>query len=124
MNVKPRLTQYTDGACGSPPVNGSRIAIAAPSAAICASDRSTKMTPRSTTCTPRYAWMPVRMRLATKGAARNASIAESMVSSLRLGADFLQRADEQVDVIVEQLEIVGDFLDAADRWRHHEDLGA
>ena len=53
MNVKPRLTQYTDGACGSPPENGSSIAIVAPSAAICASERSTKMTPRSTTCTPR-----------------------------------------------------------------------
>ena len=26
--------------------------------------------------------------------------------------------DEQVDVVVEQLEVVGHFLDAADRWRH------
>jgi hypothetical protein len=53
MNVNPRLIQYTTGACGSPPVIGSRMAIAAPNAAICASDRSTKITPRSTTCTPR-----------------------------------------------------------------------
>ena len=53
MKVKSRLTQYTDGACGSPPENGRKIAIVAPRAAICASDRSTKMTPRSTTCTPR-----------------------------------------------------------------------
>ena len=34
---------------------GIRIAIVAPSAAICASERSTKITPRSTTWTPRYA---------------------------------------------------------------------
>ena len=53
MKVNSRLTQYTDGAWGSPLENGSRIAIVAPSAAIWASERSTKMTPRSTTCTPR-----------------------------------------------------------------------
>jgi hypothetical protein len=48
-NVNARLTQYTTRPCGSPPLIGSSSAIVAPSAAICASDRSTKMTPRSTT---------------------------------------------------------------------------
>src|SRR5262245_170278 len=55
MKVNSRLVQYTRGECGSPSDHGSRIAIVAPNAAICASERSTKMTPRSTTCTPRYA---------------------------------------------------------------------
>ncbi len=53
MNVKARLIQYTIGAWGSPWAAGRKMAIVAPSAAICASDRSTKITPRSTTCTPR-----------------------------------------------------------------------
>ena len=53
MNVNARLTQYTTGPCGSPPEIGSSSAIVAPSAAICASERSTKITPRSTTWTPR-----------------------------------------------------------------------
>ena len=53
MNVKARLIQYTIGAWGSPCAAGRKMAIVAPSAAICASDRSTKITPRSTTCTPR-----------------------------------------------------------------------
>ena len=53
MNVKPRLIQYTSGSCGSPCEKGNSSATVAPSAAICASERSTKMTPRSTTCTPR-----------------------------------------------------------------------
>jgi hypothetical protein len=83
-NVKRRLIQYTAAPCGSPPDHGSRIAMVAPNAAIWASERSTKMTPRSTTCTPRYAWIPAITRLATNGAARNDRIVMSMmVTSLR-----------------------------------------
>src|SRR4029453_12629586 len=109
MNVKSRLTQYTEGACGSPPVKGSKMAIAAPSAAICASDRSTKITPRSTTCTPRYEWIPVRIRLATNGASRNCSMPVSIALLRPAGANLLERSREQVDVVVEQLEVVGDL---------------
>src|SRR5215510_8333430 len=83
-NVNARLIQYTIGACGSPPEIGISSAIVAPRAAICASERSTKITPRSTTWTPRYACIPVRMRLATNGAARNSSIE---VSTLFASAD-------------------------------------
>ena len=35
-NVKARLTQYENAECGSPPLMGSRMAMVAPSAAICA----------------------------------------------------------------------------------------
>src|SRR3989442_885266 len=70
--------------------------------------------------------MPVRMRLATKGAARNESMDESIMMSpsayLLRGA--LNRVDQQIDVVVEQLEVVGHFLDASDRRRHHEDFRA
>jgi hypothetical protein len=52
-SVNDTLTTYTKSECGSPLLPGSSSAMVAPSAAICASDRSTKMTPRSTTCTPR-----------------------------------------------------------------------
>src|SRR5262249_30304720 len=79
------------------------------------------MTPRSTTWTPRYACIPVRMRLATNGAARNSSIE---VSTLFAPSCPLDRLDEQVDVVVEQLEVVGDFLDPTDRRRHDQHLAA
>src|SRR6267143_3565735 len=41
--VKASEIQYTQGPCGSPPVQGSRMAMVAPSAAIWARERSTKM---------------------------------------------------------------------------------
>ena len=39
-------------------------------------------------------------------------------------AGFLDGIDQQIDIVVEQLEIIGDLFDAADRRRHHEHLGA
>src|SRR5262249_5255726 len=121
MNVNRRLIQYTPGECGSPFDQGIRIDSVPPSAAIWASERSTKMTPRSTTWTPRYACIPVRMRLATNGAARNSSIE---VSTLFAPSCLLDRFDEQVDVVIEQLEVVGDFLDPAAAGRHDQDVAA
>src|SRR6266545_2080534 len=121
MNVNSRLTQYTAGSWGSPFDQGIRIAIVAPNAAICASERSTKMTPRSTTWTPRYAWMPAMTRLATNGAARNDRIVMSMKL---LRSCLLDRAHHEIDVVVEQLEVVGHLLHAADRRRQHDDLRA
>src|SRR5690349_3460877 len=44
-----------------------------PSAAIWASERSTKITPRAMICSPRYEWMATRIMHATKGATMNAS---------------------------------------------------
>ena len=82
MNVNARLVQYTAAPCGSPPDHGISSAIVAPNAAICASERSTKITPRSTTCTPRYAWMPAITRLATKGGSRKTSMLPSMATLL------------------------------------------
>src|SRR5262245_48909211 len=106
---------------------GRSSAIVAPNAAICASDKSTKITPRSTTCTPRYAWMPAITRLAAKGHLRNSRTCESicMVASecCRL-RHVAQGVDEHVDVVVEELQVVGDRLLAAHGWRHHEHLGA
>src|SRR3954469_11565799 len=93
----------------------------APRAAIWASDRSTKMTPRSTTWTPRYAWMPVRIRLATNGAARNS---RTLSSIALLRRRLFDRRHQQVDVVVEQLEVVARLRHAADRRRHHQDLAA
>src|SRR5919198_3603633 len=117
MKVKNRLIQYTLAPCGSPPVKGSRMAMVAPSAAIWASDRSTKITPRSTTWTPRYEWIPVRIRLAAKGAARNFRILRSM-SLLCSGG--LDRVHEELDVVIEELEVVGDLLLASDGGRHDQ----
>src|SRR4029079_16952806 len=117
MNVNPGLIQYTSGACGSPPLTGSRIAIAAPSAAIWASDRSTKMTPRSTTCTPRYEWIPVRMRLAANGASRNCRGSRSILA----GSHFLDGVAQQLDVVVEERDEVVDALLAAHRRRRLQD---
>src|SRR5919112_1519137 len=114
--VKARLTQYTEGACGSPPEKGRSSAMVAPSAAIWASERSTKMTPRSTTCTPRYAWMPVRIRLATNGAARNWRI----VRSILFRARRLDCVHQQGQVGVEQLEVVRRLRHTSDRRRHHQ----
>src|SRR4051812_19391738 len=79
------------------------------------------MTPRSTTWTPRYAWMPVRIRLATNGAARNASID---VSSTLFRPALLDGVDQQVQVVVEQLEVVRHLFRAPDRRRHDEHFAA
>src|SRR6185503_11478686 len=91
----------------------------APRAAIWASERSTKITPRSTTCTPRYEWMPVRMRLAANGAARNFRISRSMGL---LCPGLLDRVHHQLDVVVEERDVVGDLLLPAPRRRHHQHL--
>src|SRR2546425_972958 len=89
-NVNPRLIQYAPVPCGANPANTATVV---PNAAICASDRSTKITPRSTTWTPKYAWIPVRIRLATKGASRNVNM--SMLFELS------ERRGEQVYVVIE-----------------------
>src|SRR5436309_7508605 len=103
--VNARLTQYANGECGSPPVIGRSSAIVAPNAAIWANDRSTKITPRSTTWTPKYAWMPVSIRLATNGAAKNWRTVVSMLPLL-FRAGFLDRVDQQVEIVVEKFEVV------------------
>src|SRR5438132_10006360 len=41
-----------------------------------------------------------------------------MRSSL-FGAGLFDGVDQQVQVVIKELEVVGDFLDAPDRWRHH-----
>src|SRR4051812_24418225 len=123
-NVNARLIQYAPEPCGSMPA---RIAMVAPNAAICASARSTKMTPRSTTCTPRYAWMPVRIKLARNGSNRNCKI------SIRSPRSFLgsyaarllrrlERLGEQRNIVIEQLEIVGNRRLPAHRGQYHHDL--
>src|SRR5215211_2555962 len=65
--------------------------------------------------------MPVRIRLATNGAARNWTMVMSMRS---LGARRLDRLDQQVDVVVEQLEVIAGLRHAADRGGHDERLAA
>src|SRR5215472_17017952 len=63
--------------------------------------------------------MPVKIRLAIKGARRNERV--SIESSL-----FVLRecADQEIDVVVEKLEVVGDFLVSADRGHEDEHLAA
>src|SRR6187549_3712296 len=96
-----------------------QMAMAAPSEAICASDRSTKITPRSTTCRPRYAWMPAMIRLAAMGAARNDRIAGSIIAGSTARGGF-ERRRELADVEVEQRDVVGHLLVAANRRRQLE----
>src|ERR1044072_6996571 len=105
--------------CGSTPCH---TAIAAPSDAICASERSTKITPRSTTCRPRYAWMPAMIRLAAIAGSRNCRIVQSIIRLL--SRELLQRARQQVDVVVEQLDVIAGGFFAANRRRQHEHLAA
>src|SRR5438132_1228672 len=49
--------------------------------------------------------MPVRIRLATNGAARNASTEVSMVSLLVRGACFFDRVDQHVEVVQPLFEV-------------------
>src|ERR1700741_3797639 len=94
-----------------------RMATVAPRAAICASARSTKITPRSTTCTPRYACMPVKIRLAINGHNRNGRI--SIVSF-----GLLESLFDQVDIVIEQLKIICHLLLSAYRREVHEYFGS
>src|SRR4029453_13638283 len=43
---------------------------------------------------------------------------------LRLRSGLLDRADQKVDVVVEQFEVIRDLLHAANRRRHHQHLCA
>src|SRR3954470_1132745 len=65
--------------------------------------------------------MPVRIRLATNGAARN----WIMVSSIRLSRSCpLDRLNQHRDVGVKELEIVARLGHSADRRRHDEHSAA
>src|SRR5437016_12888320 len=76
------------------------------------------MTPRSTTCTPRYAWIPVRMRLATKGASKKTRIS---IRSLLALFCFVKGLLQLRNIVIKQLEVVGDFLFSAHRRHQHDD---
>src|SRR4051812_43593171 len=96
------------------------MAMVAPSAAICASARSTKITPRSTTCTPKYAWIPVRIKLAAKAHFRNSNI--SMYSVLLLG--LVVGLYQQGNVVIEKFKVVRRFRYATHGWRQHKHASA
>src|SRR5687767_2378154 len=67
--------------------------------------------------------MPAITRLARNGSARKLKTALSISASVRAArfrARGLERGHEQVDVVVEQLDVVGDGLLAPDRWRQHD----
>src|SRR4029453_600766 len=72
--------------------------------------------------------MPAMTRLARNGHLRNSRTAASscMVTSVprAFRAAVLQGPDEQIDVVVEKLDVVGNGLFAADRRRDDKDLGA
>src|SRR5712692_7140158 len=108
-----------------------RMAIVAPSAAICASAKSTKITPRSTTCTPRYAWIPAMIRLARSGHLRNSRISiypPRAPSEQSDGTYALPRSGEglheKIHIVIEELEIIGNFFFAADRGHQDNHLRA
>src|SRR6266849_11067680 len=65
--------------------------------------------------------MPVRMRLATKGASRKRKISIERSPELVRG---VERLLELADVVIEKPEIVGDFFFSPDRWRQNENLAA
>src|SRR5260370_41909202 len=65
--------------------------------------------------------MPVRMRLATKGASRKRKIYIERFPELVRG---VERLLELADVVIEKPEIVGDFFFSPDRWRQNENLAA
>src|SRR5207244_2128277 len=100
------------------------------------------MTPRSTTCTPRYAWIPVRMRLATKGASKKTRISirsllalfcfvkgllqlrmktRISIRSLLALFCFVKGLLQLRNIVIKQLEVVGDFLFSAHRRHQHDD---
>src|SRR6476660_6123055 len=114
--VNPRLIQYAPLPCGSMPT---RIAMVAPSAAICASARSTKITPRSTTCTPRYACIPVRIRLATNGQIRKGRISIGLLEPLLRRLECLA---QQSNIVIKQFEVVRHVFFAAHRRQVLDDL--
>ena len=66
--------------------------------------------------------MPVRMRLAAKGAARKLQDVE--VHAVTRAPVGLDGGHQQLDVVVEELDVVGDLLLAAHRGRQHHHLGA
>src|SRR5262245_33443433 len=65
--------------------------------------------------------MPVRIRLAANGAARNSRTVKSITL---FRSALLDGVDEQIDVVIEEREVVANLLDPADRWRQHEHLCA
>src|SRR6266852_4811132 len=92
-----------------------RMAMVAPSAAIWASARSTKMTPRSTTCTPRYAWMPVRIRLAMNGRIRNGSISIFLFG-------LLESFGQHSNIVIKELEVIRNFRFSSHGWHQYHHL--
>src|SRR5260370_6838620 len=65
--------------------------------------------------------MPVRMRLATKGASRKRKISIEGSPELVGGVECLLQFG---DGVIEKLEVVGDFFFSPDRWRQNENLAA
>src|SRR5260370_17490607 len=63
--------------------------------------------------------MPVRMRLATKGASRKRKISIERSPELVRGVECLLQF---ADVVIKKLEVVGDFFFSPDRWRQHQNL--
>src|SRR5713226_7360475 len=65
--------------------------------------------------------MPVRMRLATKGASRKRKISIERSPELVRGLECLLQF---ADVVIKKLEVVGDFFFSSHRWRQHQHLAA
>src|SRR5947207_12539124 len=63
--------------------------------------------------------MPLKMRLATKGAARKL---RTSISACFSGT--LERACRQVDIVIEEFEVIGHLGNAAYRWQKHDGLAA
>src|SRR5216684_8009517 len=63
--------------------------------------------------------MPVKIKLATKGGSKKARVS-FMNSSFDLREGFAQ----ELDVVIEQLEIIVDFLDPAHRRQQNQNLAA
>src|SRR6266851_6110353 len=62
--------------------------------------------------------MPVKIRLAKKGASRKGSIAMELLSGC------VEGFDQQIDIVVEELEVVVHAFFSTDRWQVHDYLRA
>src|SRR5205807_6466400 len=85
-----------------------------PNAAIWASERSTKITSRAITCSPRYEWIPTSTIQATNGASMNVSMLGLLGLLLSRSAGRAERTRQLRDPEVDEVEVRIDPRGTAD----------
>src|SRR5438132_13732724 len=105
---------------GATPVSN---ATTLPRAAIWASERSTKITSRAITCSPRYEWIPTSTMQATNGASMNVSMLGLLGLLLSRSAGRAERPRQLRDPEVDEVEVRIDPRGTADVHRDDHGLG-